>query len=121
MPIPARVGSPRGSRPVAGRSTRVVRTGPTSGWSGFDSDDLVIYELHVGTFSAARTFDGVVEHLAELRALGVTAIELMPIATFPGDAQLGLRRRLHVRATPSLRRPDDSPGSSTPPSARARA
>ena len=46
--------------------------------------DLVLYELHVGTFSADGTFDGAVPHLAALRELGVTAIELMPVATFPG-------------------------------------
>ena len=46
--------------------------------------DLVIYELHVGTFSAEGTFDGVIPHLEALRELGVTAIELMPVAAFPG-------------------------------------
>jgi maltooligosyltrehalose trehalohydrolase len=52
---------------------------------GLVLDDLVIYELHVGTFSAPGTFDGVIPRLAELRELGVTAIEVMPIATFAGD------------------------------------
>ena len=47
-------------------------------------DELVVYELHVGAFSEAGTFDGVVPHLRALRELGVTAIELMPVATFPG-------------------------------------
>jgi maltooligosyltrehalose trehalohydrolase len=47
-------------------------------------DELVVYELHVGTFSAAGTFDGVIGRLGALRELGVTAIELMPVATFPG-------------------------------------
>ena len=52
-------------------------------------DELVLYELHVGTFSAQGTFDGAVPHLADLRELGVTAIELMPIATFPGSRGWG--------------------------------
>ncbi len=47
-------------------------------------EDLVLYELHVGTFSREGTFDGVIPRLAGLRELGVTAIELMPVATFPG-------------------------------------
>ena len=47
-------------------------------------EELVLYELHVGTFSADGTLDGVVPRLAGLRELGVTAIELMPVATFPG-------------------------------------
>jgi maltooligosyltrehalose trehalohydrolase len=46
--------------------------------------DAVIYEMHVGTFSAEGTFDGAIPHLRELADLGVTAIELMPVAEFPG-------------------------------------
>ena len=46
--------------------------------------DLVLYELHVGTFSREGTFDGVIPQLRRLRELGVTALELMPVATFPG-------------------------------------
>jgi len=44
----------------------------------------LIYELHVGTFSAAGTFDGVAERLDHLVALGVSHVELMPVAAFPG-------------------------------------
>jgi maltooligosyltrehalose trehalohydrolase len=44
----------------------------------------VIYELHVGTFSAEGTFDAAIEHLPALAQLGVTAIEVMPVAEFPG-------------------------------------
>ncbi len=46
--------------------------------------EQVIYELHVGTFSEQGTFAGAIPHLAELAALGATAIELMPVAEFPG-------------------------------------
>jgi maltooligosyltrehalose trehalohydrolase len=52
-------------------------------------DELVLYELHVGTFSLEGTFDGVVPRLRGLRELGVTAIELMPVATFPGERGWG--------------------------------
>ncbi len=62
---------------------------PAAARLGLDLDPLVIYELHVGTFSDEGTFDGVVPHLAALRDLGVTAIELMPVATFPGDRGWG--------------------------------
>jgi len=52
--------------------------------------DHVIYELHVGTFTPAGTFDGVIERLPYLRdELGVTAIELMPVASFPGTRNWG--------------------------------
>jgi maltooligosyltrehalose trehalohydrolase len=47
-------------------------------------DQLVIYELHVGTFSAEGTFAGAIPHLRALAELGVTAIEIMPVAEFPG-------------------------------------
>jgi maltooligosyltrehalose trehalohydrolase len=77
---------------VKGRS-RVLDTSAfewsEDGWSGVSLDDLVIYELHVGTFSAEGTFDGVIPQLAGLRELGVTAIELMPVATFPGGRGWG--------------------------------
>lgn len=52
-------------------------------------EELVLYELHVGTFSEAGTFDGAIPKLRALAELGVTAIELMPVATFPGDRGWG--------------------------------
>ncbi|HET9719287.1 MAG TPA: alpha-amylase family glycosyl hydrolase [Solirubrobacteraceae bacterium] len=55
-----------------------------SGWPGVALDELVIYELHVGTSSAQGTFEGVIPRLPELRELGVSAIEVMPIASFAG-------------------------------------
>jgi maltooligosyltrehalose trehalohydrolase len=58
-------------------------------WQGVSLDELVIYELHVGTFSDEGTFDGVVPRLRGLRELGVTAVELMPVATFPGERGWG--------------------------------
>ncbi|HEU4366633.1 MAG TPA: malto-oligosyltrehalose trehalohydrolase [Methylomirabilota bacterium] len=51
--------------------------------------DLVIYELHVGAFSATGTFEGVIPYLSNLVDLGVTAIELMPVAEFPGSRNWG--------------------------------
>jgi maltooligosyltrehalose trehalohydrolase len=58
-------------------------------WRGLDLDTLVLYELHVGTFTAAGTFAGATERLAQLRALGVTAVELMPVGEFPGARNWG--------------------------------
>lgn len=59
------------------------------GWNGRPLRDLVLYELHVGTFSPSGTFAGVTERLPDLRALGVTAVELMPVADFPGGRNWG--------------------------------
>jgi maltooligosyltrehalose trehalohydrolase len=58
-------------------------------WGSVSLDELLIYELHVGTFSEEGTFDGVVPRLSGLCELGVTAIELMPVATFPGERGWG--------------------------------
>jgi maltooligosyltrehalose trehalohydrolase len=60
-----------------------------SDWRGVSLDDLVVYELHVGTFTDEGTFDSVIPRLAALRELGVTAIELMPVATYPGERGWG--------------------------------
>jgi maltooligosyltrehalose trehalohydrolase len=56
---------------------------------GLTLEELVLYELHVGTFSPEGTFAGVVPRLPQLRELGVTAIELMPVATYPGERGWG--------------------------------
>ena len=52
-------------------------------------EELAVYELHVGTFTDEGTFDAAALHLAGLRELGVGAIELMPVATFPGNRNWG--------------------------------
>jgi maltooligosyltrehalose trehalohydrolase len=59
------------------------------GWKGIEMADFVIYELHVGTFTPEGTFDAVIPRLAALRELGITAIELMPVAQFPGERNWG--------------------------------
>jgi maltooligosyltrehalose trehalohydrolase len=58
-------------------------------WSGVALPDFVLYELHVGTFTPEGTFDAASARLPELLALGVTAIELMPVAEFPGRRNWG--------------------------------
>ena len=58
-------------------------------WTGIGLRDLVIYELHVGTFTPEGTFAGVLERLPYLVDLGITAIELMPIADFAGSRNWG--------------------------------
>lgn len=58
-------------------------------WKGIARQDLVFYELHVGAFTEAGTFDAIIPRLPELRELGVTAIELLPIGQFPGTRNWG--------------------------------
>jgi maltooligosyltrehalose trehalohydrolase len=58
-------------------------------WTGLPLRDYIIYELHVGTFTPEGTFDAVIPHLDELKELGITALELMPVAQFPGERNWG--------------------------------
>ncbi|MBC7971710.1 MAG: malto-oligosyltrehalose trehalohydrolase [Verrucomicrobia bacterium] len=58
-------------------------------WRGIPLDELIIYELHTGTFTPEGTFEAIIPRLPELKALGVNAIELMPVAQFPGNRNWG--------------------------------
>jgi maltooligosyltrehalose trehalohydrolase len=58
-------------------------------WTGVSLRDCVIYELHTGTFTTEGTFEAIIPRLSYLRELGITAIELMPIAEFPGSRNWG--------------------------------
>jgi len=59
------------------------------GWRGMPRPALVCYELHVGTFTPEGTFAAATRRLADLVDLGVTAVELMPVAAFPGTRNWG--------------------------------
>ncbi len=58
-------------------------------FQGVPIRDLVFYEVHVGAFTQEGTFEAVIPRLGPLRDLGVTALELMPVAQFPGDRNWG--------------------------------
>jgi maltooligosyltrehalose trehalohydrolase len=58
-------------------------------WQPTPLERSVFYELHVGTYTQEGSFDAMLSHLPELVALGVTTIELMPIAQFPGTRNWG--------------------------------
>ena len=58
-------------------------------WTGLPLESYILYEIHVGTFTAEGTFDAVIPRLDDLRDLGVTALELMPVAQFPGNRNWG--------------------------------
>ena len=88
-PDPASRGLPDG---VHGPSEAVDTAGfawTDAGWRGLPLRDMIVYEIHVGTFTAEGTFDAVIPRLERLRELGVTAIELMPVASFPGARNWG--------------------------------
>jgi maltooligosyltrehalose trehalohydrolase len=58
-------------------------------WKGILLEDYLLYELHVGTFTPEGTFDAAIARLDQLKDLGITAVELMPIAQFPGTRNWG--------------------------------
>lgn len=58
-------------------------------WRGIERRALILYEVHVGTFTPVGTFDAMREELGELCRLGITALELMPVAEFPGRRNWG--------------------------------
>jgi maltooligosyltrehalose trehalohydrolase len=58
-------------------------------WFGLPLEDYILYELHVGAFTSEGTFDAVIPHLGSLKELGITAVELMPVAQFPGNRNWG--------------------------------
>ncbi len=60
-----------------------------AGWRGIARDEYVLYELHVGTFTPQGTFDAIMDRLDYLKQLGITAVELMPVAAFPGRRNWG--------------------------------
>jgi malto-oligosyltrehalose trehalohydrolase len=78
-----------------------------AGWTGRPWEDAVIYELHVGAFTPAGTFAAAIERLGYLADLGVTAIELMPLADFPGRRNWGYDGVLPFAPDASYGAPDE--------------
>ncbi len=58
-------------------------------WKGVPQPELVFYEIHVGTFTPEGTFEAIIPRLSDLRELGITAVEIMPVGQFPGTRNWG--------------------------------
>lgn len=80
---------------------------PEDDWRGRRWEEAVIYELHVGSFTRAGNFDGVIGRLDYLAYLGVTALELMPVADFPGRHNWGYDGVLQFAPDATYGRPED--------------
>jgi len=95
---------------VAGPS-EVIDTGSFAwsrpDWTGRAWEELVIYEVHLGTFTAQGTFRAAIERLDHLVALGVTAIEIMPVASFPGARNWGYDGAMLYAPDAAYGRPED--------------
>lgn len=60
-----------------------------SRWRGIPLSEMIMYELHVGTFTPDGTFDAIIPRLSEIKDLGINAIDIMPVAQFPGERNWG--------------------------------
>jgi len=76
-------------------------------WRGRPWHEAVVYELHVGTFTPEGTFAAAAARLPPLAALGITAVELMPVADFPGTRNWGYDGVLPFAPDASYGRPED--------------
>ena len=76
-------------------------------WQGIPQEELVFYELHVGTFSPEGTFEAARKRLPYLKDLGITAVELMPVADFPGRWNWGYDPGAFYAPSRAYGRPDD--------------
>ena len=76
-------------------------------WQGRPWNEAVIYELHVGTFTPEGTFEAAEKKLDYLAELGVTAIEIMPVSSFPGERNWGYDGVLPYAPAGAYGRPDD--------------
>jgi maltooligosyltrehalose trehalohydrolase len=83
-PDPRSQWQPRGVHGLSRIYDQTVFAWNDDGWQAPPFSRAVIYELHVGTFTSAGTFDSAIERLDYLLELGITHVELMPVAAFPG-------------------------------------
>ncbi len=79
----------------------------STGWHGRPWPDAVLYELHVGTFTEEGTFAAAGRRLKDLKDLGISALQLMPLAAFPGRRNWGYDGVLQFAPAPCYGSPDE--------------
>jgi maltooligosyltrehalose trehalohydrolase len=89
VPDPASRSNPDGVHEASAVIDPCAYCWSDAAWRGRPWTEAVLYELHIGTFTAAGTFAAAQKHLDDLAALGVTALQLMPLAAFPGQRSWG--------------------------------
>ncbi|MBL8267748.1 malto-oligosyltrehalose trehalohydrolase [Steroidobacter sp.] len=78
-----------------------------SDWHGREWHETVLYELHIGTFTQAGTYAAAIDRLDDLASIGITAIELLPLNTFPGRWGWGYDGVLLYAPHPTYGRPEE--------------
>jgi len=89
IPDPASLSQPDGVHGISKAYDTKDFNWTDEDWKNPALGSYLIYEIHTGTFSSAGTFDGIIEHLDDLVELGITVVELMPVAQFPGNRNWG--------------------------------
>jgi maltooligosyltrehalose trehalohydrolase len=107
VPDPASRSNPRGVHAASSLIDPHSYAWRFPDWRGRAWPDVVLYELHIGTFTAAGTFAAAASRLPELATLGVTGIQLMPVAAFPGRRNWGYDGVMQFAPAAAYGTPDD--------------
>jgi len=89
LPDPASKSQPDGVHGASQAIDLSLTSWTDSAWKNITLEDYLIYEIHTGTFTPEGTFKGIETKLQYLKELGITAIEIMPVAQFPGERNWG--------------------------------
>jgi maltooligosyltrehalose trehalohydrolase len=88
-PDPASFYQPEGVHGPSAVVDHSAYTWADGDWQNIPWPDYVLYELHIGTFTPEGTFEAAIARLPDLKALGITAVEILPVAQFPGERNWG--------------------------------
>jgi maltooligosyltrehalose trehalohydrolase len=110
LPDPASRFQPKGPHGLSEIVDPIAFEWSDAAWRGRRRDELVIYEMHIGTFTPEGSWRAAIGELPALAELGITAIELMPVADFPGDFGWGYDGVNLFAPTRLYGRPDDFRG-----------
>lgn len=88
-PDPASLSQPKGVHGPSEIVDRQYANWSDDDWQGLPMKDMIIYELHVGTFTDDGTFEGIIGKLDYLLSLGINTLEIMPVSQFPGSRNWG--------------------------------
>ena len=88
-PDPASLSQPDGVHEASALVDHHTFNWTDEDWKSISLENLIIYELHTGTFTSQHNFEGIIQKLDYLLELGINAIEIMPVAQFPGERNWG--------------------------------